>query len=81
MRVSTTWLRFFKMISSTLVQMTTVFNSFMIISVKKFNFHAGVGHHFELSKKVVERILKNFGQVVDKLIKGFACVLHFYFKL
>jgi hypothetical protein len=45
-------------------------NSRMQISVKKFSFHAGVGHHFEICKNVVDSILKKFGQVVDNLLKG-----------
>jgi hypothetical protein len=60
--VSTTWLESFKMISTTFMQMITVFNSRMQISVKNFSFHAGVGQHFEICKNVVDRMLKNFGQ-------------------
>jgi hypothetical protein len=42
-------------------------------SVKNFSFHAGGGHCFEICEN--NNILKNFSQVVDYLIKGFACGL------
>jgi hypothetical protein len=49
----------------------------MQISVKNLSFPAGVGHHFEIGKNIGDSILKNFGQVVDYLKKGFACGLHY----
>jgi hypothetical protein len=39
-------------------------------------FMGGVGYHFEISKNLVDSILKNVCQVVDNFIKGFACCLH-----
>jgi hypothetical protein len=46
----------------------------MQISVKYFSFHAGVGHHFEICKNVVDSVLKNFSHVVITSQKGLHAV-------
>jgi hypothetical protein len=43
---------------------------------KIYSFHAGVGHHFEIYKNVVDSILKKCSQLVDEPHKGFAHGLH-----